>query len=341
MLQLHRNSLIAAALALPVFFLLYSTLGVAKPFHAWKWMDIVCEGGTAVMAGIWFLFTLSSRPRGLVTRLLAGGLCAIMLGSWADCLDEFFAIDKQALWDNWLEALIPFGMLLVTVGMYYWRHEQFRLNEHLQKRERLFRDHRAFDRITQLADASYLRTQLRLEQERRPGVDCALVLLDIDKFHLINREHGHAEGDRVLQAVGHMLLLNLRNDDLLCRYAGDRFAVLMPGVARADAVEVARHLCFMVGQMRHCRQGWRSEAEPAPCLLDDRWRARSGAGRAEPRRGNAAARCGARLNCPVKLTQANEASIAARHQPALVLGYARSRDAPGAPLLRGTGLDSA
>ena len=46
------------------------------------------------------------------------------------------------------------------------------------------------------------------------------------------------------------------------------------------------------------------------------------------------------MNCPVKLTQANDASIAARHQPALVLGYARSRDAPGAPLLRGTGLES-
>jgi len=251
MLQLHRNSLVVAILALPVFFLLYSTLGTPKPFAAWKWMDIVCEGGTAVMAGIWFLFTLSSRPRGLVTRLLAGGLCAIMLGSWADCLDEFFAVDKRDLWDNWLEALIPFGMLLVTVGMYYWRQEQFRLNEHLQKRERLFRDHRAFDRITQLADASYLRTQIRLEQERRPGLDCALVLLDIDRFHLINREHGHAEGDRVLQAVGHMLLLNLRNDDLLCRYAGDRFAVLMPGVSREQAMSVARHLCYMVGQMRY------------------------------------------------------------------------------------------
>ncbi|MEG1051898.1 MAG: GGDEF domain-containing protein, partial [Janthinobacterium sp.] len=205
----------------------------------------------AVMAGIWFLFTLSSRPRGLVTSLIAGGLCAIMLGSWADCLDEFFAVDKRAVWDNWLEGLIPFGMLLLTIGMYYWRQEQFRLNEHLQKRERLFRDHRAFDRITQLADASYLRTQMRLEQERRPGLDCALVLLDIDSFHLINREYGHREGDRVLQAVGHMLLLNLRNDDLLCRYAGDRFAVLMPGVSREDAAVKARHLCAMVGQMRH------------------------------------------------------------------------------------------
>ncbi|MFM9433587.1 diguanylate cyclase (GGDEF)-like protein [Janthinobacterium sp. CG_23.3] len=251
MLSLHRSSLLAAALALLLICAIYAGAGAVKAAHAWHWMDIVGEGGTAVMSGVWFMLTLSSRPRGLVTRLLAGGLCAIMLGSWADCLDEFFAVGKTQLWDNWLEALVPFGMLVLTVGMYYWRQEQFCLNEHLQKRERLFRDHRAFDRITQLAGADYLRGQVRAEQARSPGNACALALLDIDRFHLINREFGQREGDRVLQAVGHMLLLNLRNDDLLCRYAGDRFAVLMPDTGAAEAEALARHLCFMVGQMLH------------------------------------------------------------------------------------------
>ena len=251
MLRLHRLTLFSAGLALVVWYLLYANIGTAKPFHSWKWMDIVSEGGTALMAGVWFLFTLSSRPGGRVTNLLAGGLAAIMLGSWADCLDEFYRISKDQVWDNWLEALVPCGMLLLTGGMYYWRQEQFRLNDHLRKRERLFRDHRAFDRITQLANADYLRDQIRLEQSGRPGVDCALVLLDIDRFHLINREFGQQEGDRVLQAVGHMLLLNLRGDDLLCRYAGDRFAILMPDTALAEAEALAGHLCAMVGQMRH------------------------------------------------------------------------------------------
>jgi diguanylate cyclase (GGDEF)-like protein len=257
MLQLHRFTLIVSGLALIACVFLYSTLGVAKPFVNWKWTDIVAEGGTAVMAGIWVLFTLSSRPGGLVTRLLAGGLSMIMIGSFADCLDEFFAISKTARWDHWIEALVPLGMLCVTCGMYYWRHEQFRLNEHLQKRERLFRDHRAFDRITQLANADYLRNGIREEQARRPGQPCALVLLDIDGFHLINREFGQREGDRVLQAVGHMLLLNLRNDDLLCRYAGDRFALLMPETTAAEADAWARHLVAMVGQMRHHAQSGR------------------------------------------------------------------------------------
>lgn len=251
MLKLHRPYLLLSAFGLILFPMLYASIGVPKPLSHWKWLDIVCEGGTAVMAGIWLLITLSSRPGGLVTRLLALGLAAIMLGSWADCLDEFFHVSKDQLWDNWLEALMPLGMLTLTAGMYYWRQEQFSLNEHLQKRERLFRDHRAFDRVTQLAGADYLRAQIRLEHARAPGVSCALVLLDIDGFHRINREHGQREGDRVLQAVGHMMLLNLRNEDLLCRYAGDRYAILLPGMDQAQASELAEHLCAMVGAMRH------------------------------------------------------------------------------------------
>lgn len=251
MLKLHRPYLMLSAFGLLLFPLLYAGMGQAKPLAQWKWLDILCEGGTAAMAGIWLLITLSSRPGGLVTRLLALGLAAIMLGSWADCLDEFFHLDKDGLWDNWLEALMPLGMLTLTAGMYYWRQEQFSLNEHLQKRERLFRDHRSFDRVTQLAGADYLRAQIRLEHARAPGKPCALVLLDIDGFHRINREHGQREGDRVLQAVGHMLLLNLRNEDLLCRYAGDRYAILLPGMEQKAARELAEHLCFMVGRMRH------------------------------------------------------------------------------------------
>ena len=247
----NRTSLACLLLVSLLCFAIYGGMGTPKPMDHWKWMDIISEGGTALMSALWALLILGSRPGGRVTVLLAGGLIAIMLGAWADCLDEFFAIPAAQYWDNWLEALMPVGMLTLTAGLYFWREEQFSLNEHMQKRERLFRDHRSFDRITQLANADYLRRQIRHEQAQRPGRPCALVLLDIDSFHLINREFGQREGDRVLQAVGHMLLLNLRNDDLLCRYAGDRFALLLPDTGVAEAEAMARHLAAMVGQMRH------------------------------------------------------------------------------------------
>jgi diguanylate cyclase (GGDEF)-like protein len=260
MLRLHRPLLTGAAVALLLCLIAYAGMGTLKPMQRWQWMDIVGEGGIAVMAGIWLLMLLSSRLKGRVTTLLATGLAAIMVGEWADCLDEFFAIPKEQIWDNFLEAALMLGgMLTLTAGMHYWRQEQFRLTEHLQKRERLFRNHRAFDRVTQLATADYLREQIALEQQRQQQASCAVVLLDIDRFHLINRRFGQAQGDLVLQAVGHMLLLNLRNEDLLCRYAGDRFAILMPQTSLASAETMAQHLCFMVHHMQHSYMGQRIE----------------------------------------------------------------------------------
>lgn len=254
----YRNALIAMSLVAGACLLLYGSLGEAKPMAIWNWMDIVGEGGTALMSALWALLILGSRPGGRVTLLLAGGLSAIMLGAWVDCLDEFFRIPDQQLWDNWLESLLtPGGMLTLTLGLYFWRQEQWSLNEHMQKRERLFREHRSFDRITQLADADYLRRQLRLEQERDPG-GSALILLDVDDFHLINREHGQQEGNRLLQAISHLLLLNLRPQDLLCRYAGDRYAILLPAAGAATAAAIARQLQQAVrGLAHHTRNGTR------------------------------------------------------------------------------------
>ena len=244
----HVALIIALLLAIT---LVFAVGGTPKPYIEWDWVDVASEGGTSLLGALWCMIVLSSRPDGRVTRLLAGGLACIMLGSWADCMDEFYDVADTELWDNVLETMLPLGMLILTAGMYYWRREQATLSDHMRKRERLFRSHRPFDRITQLADAAYLREQLQLESRREDGAACTLALFDIDDFHRINREHGHAEGDRVLQAVAHMLLLNLRNEDLLCRYAGDRFAVLMPGLTELDARDAAQHLCRMVSSMRH------------------------------------------------------------------------------------------
>ena len=251
MLAPHRTAPLLLLLVSASYVVLYGSVGQPIPAEQWKWMDIVAEGGTALMSALWMLLVLGSRPGGRVTLLLAGGLLAITLGAWADCLDEFFIINAARYWDNWLESLTPIGMLTITAGLYFWRDEQVSLNEHMQKRERLFRDHRSFDRITQLANADYLRRQVRLEYSNHPQPRAALLLLDVDRFHLVNREHGQREGDRLLQALTHLLLLNLKPQDLVCRYAGDRFAILMPETSSAQAGQAARQLRQSVATLAH------------------------------------------------------------------------------------------
>jgi diguanylate cyclase (GGDEF)-like protein len=140
-------------------------------------------------------------------------------------------------------------MALLTVGLVGWRREQFVLSEHMEQRERLFRDHRAFDRITQLASTDYLREQLLHERAQRPDAKCALLLLEIDGLQPLWREHGRRDAVRALRAVTHQLLLNLRRDDLLCRAAGDRLVVLLPATPEAEAERRAVHLARMVRLM--------------------------------------------------------------------------------------------
>ncbi|HEX5683093.1 MAG TPA: GGDEF domain-containing protein [Ideonella sp.] len=247
----------------------YSELGEPKPMASWQLLDIAGEGGSALMAGIWCVMVLGSRPRGRVTTLLAGGLGMIALGNCADCLDEFYRVSHEAWWDNVVEAaLMPGGMLVLTLGLLGWRKEQMLLSEHLRQRERLYRDHRGFDRVTQLADAGYLRQLVRVEQREHPDQPCALLMLDAGQLSGCLRVHGPAESDRLLQALTHLLLLNLRATDVLCRYAGDRFAVLLPATAGAMATQLAAQLRQAVASLSfHTRDGQLIEARVPQLVL--------------------------------------------------------------------------
>ncbi len=252
LLKLHRTTLFFCACAALLIVLLYATLGQFKAQV--RWLDVISEGSVAVTAALWLVMVLSSRPAGRVTRHLAFGLAGIMLGAVADCSDEFFRIDKAALWNHAIEGGATLvGMLLLTMGLYFWRIEQFQVNADLQKRERLFRNHLGFDAVTQLADAHYLRQQIAIANSS-PAFRGALVMLNVNDFHPINRQYGQAEGDRVLLALSHLLLLNLRQEDLLCRYAGDCFVVLMPQVTLAQAHSKAEELCLAVRSLRHHTQ---------------------------------------------------------------------------------------
>lgn len=251
MINSTRTLLVCTAFAAAGTVLAYTFGASLKPAAQWNAIDIASEASMALMACAWFAIVLGSRPSGRVTTLLAAGLACLALGALADCLDEFFQVAKSQHWNHWLESGVTLaGVISLTWGLIDWRAEQLAVSEHLQKRERLFRDHRAFDHLTQVADADYLREQLRIEYETGRG-DCCLLMLDIDAFHLVNRQFGQREGDRVLQAVTQILLLNLRSDDLLCRYAGDRFAVLLPHTAPEMAHALADHLRRAVGGLRH------------------------------------------------------------------------------------------
>jgi diguanylate cyclase (GGDEF)-like protein len=97
--------------------------------------------------------------------------------------------------------------------------------------------HRAItDPLTGLYNYGFFRERLAMELERAhlTGDTVVLLMFDLDHFKSYNDEHGHQEGNRVLQKVAELLRATGRRGDVVARYGGEEFVVLLYGAAAAD-----------------------------------------------------------------------------------------------------------
>lgn len=81
-----------------------------------------------------------------------------------------------------------------------------------------------------------------VDRSSRLKSDLSVMMVDIDKFKDINDNYGHAAGDGVLRHLAGVLQKNLRKIDIICRYGGDEFVVLMPDTSAAAAEEVRQRV---------------------------------------------------------------------------------------------------
>ncbi|WP_230465879.1 GGDEF domain-containing protein [[Actinomadura] parvosata] len=84
---------------------------------------------------------------------------------------------------------------------------------------------------------------------RRTGDTLALLIIDIDHFKRVNDAHGHLVGDQVLVGVASMLRSQLRDYDVVGRFGGEEFVVLLPGADIDEARQVAERLRVRIGHM--------------------------------------------------------------------------------------------
>ena len=100
------------------------------------------------------------------------------------------------------------------------------------------------DSLTGLGNRRYLMERLGEETVRahRYGHAFSAIFLDVDHFKLVNDEHGHANGDRVLAAVSRAIKETVRISDTVGRYGGEEFIVLLPETGLNDALLLAERI---------------------------------------------------------------------------------------------------
>lgn len=106
------------------------------------------------------------------------------------------------------------------------------------------------DPLTGLYNRRYLEESLGREITRaqRRKSSLGIIMMDVDFFKNINDTYGHEAGDAVLKVLGNLLQFRVRGEDIICRYGGDEFTIIMPGASletvrrRADQLrQIAEH----------------------------------------------------------------------------------------------------
>ena len=100
------------------------------------------------------------------------------------------------------------------------------------------------DGLTGVKTHRFFMEALSAEWKRatRAGRTFSVMLMDLDRFKFVNDFHGHLEGDLVLQRVARILDQNCRRSDVVARYGGDEFVVLMPETNVEQGHQIAAKL---------------------------------------------------------------------------------------------------
>lgn len=115
----------------------------------------------------------------------------------------------------------------------------------------------AYDGLTGLLNQKYFRQRLteEIHRVRRFGYSSILLFADIDNFKQVNDEYGHVFGDFALKETARIIREIIRNIDVVSRYGGDEFGIILTHADIADGQIVAERICTRLAEHPFIREG--------------------------------------------------------------------------------------
>lgn len=178
---------------------------------------------------------------------------------------ELLAIPHERMWEMIdLDPLIARNLLAILSGRV--RDNNITLVT-TQSRSLEFEQASSVDPLTGLhnrrwIDTAFMRQIRRCRQDQAP---LCLLLADIDSLSRINDSNGFLTGDNALKRIARCLAESLRPQDLIGRYGGDEFAILLPRTPLAEAEAIAARLCAAVADAAVAAPGHQAEPLTLSC----------------------------------------------------------------------------
>jgi len=149
--------------------------------------------------------------------------------------DEVHSLLKPSLVQTLTFLISPVSTVLLSLGLVVMSKERAdRRNQDLAMRDELTK---LFNRRSVLESLMH-----HVAMAQRSGLPMSLLMIDIDHFKHVNDTHGHLSGDRVLRDLAQTLLTRTRAQDVLGRYGGEEFLLILPDTILQGACRMAEAL---------------------------------------------------------------------------------------------------
>jgi diguanylate cyclase (GGDEF)-like protein len=149
-------------------------------------------------------------------------------------------------WEELIEV-VPGKVDIRVAALHYFLEVQRRLKNPTILELRILKkvqDSVILDELTELYNYRYFRDRVVQEVRRgqRFGLGLSLLMLDADDFKAFNDRHGHVQGNKALRRLARVLKESVREVDVVTRYGGEEFAIILPATLRRGALTVAEKI---------------------------------------------------------------------------------------------------
>lgn len=215
-------SILVKLLVIISFAMVFYYVNYMPQLNTIDYFDLFSDSIIALMAlGMAHLVVKQGQPRSIMVIFLAGFSC-LYISLFVDVLDGVFIHPPliKNIGENLLQVM---GYVGIFVGVFKWLQFNRLTQEKLLELSNT-------DALTGLLNRrSFIeKSSAEFERSIRYNRPLSLMMIDIDFFKTVNDRYGHMVGDTVLQKIAVEITMQLRTNDIFCRWGGEEFILLIP-----------------------------------------------------------------------------------------------------------------